>query len=353
MLFRFDSEHIHETAVYAGETIAYALPHHHAISFSPNLRQTLHAIAFPNPIGLAAGFDYEARLTGILPYLGFGFGTVGTITHRPYEGNDPPRLGRLVRSRSLVVNKGFKNSGIDALIQKHKKSWFSMPIGLSLGKTNSKSMTQGESVDDIVSACAKAERAHLPFAYYELNISCPNLHGSVEFYSSRNLSDLLSALETLSLSKPVFIKMPINESNEDFLRMLGIITQFKIAGIIIGNLQKDRQHPLVDQSALAAYPRGYLSGKPTEDRSNELIALAYRHYSSRFTIIGCGGVFSAFDAYKKIRYGASLVQMITGLVFEGPHLPHQINTELPSYIARDGFSHISEVIGIDSNHAAV
>jgi dihydroorotate dehydrogenase len=219
LLFRFDSELIHEKLVGMGGWMGdYALTRGITRGLfrvsDPSLTQIVAGIRFENPMGLAAGFDYRADLSSILPCIGFGFGTIGTITNFPYEGNSLPRLGRLVRSRSLLVNKGFKNDGIDAVIKKlQSKPYFfapTFPVGISIGKTNMRrEMSQEEAVVDVVSAFKKAEASQLPFSYYELNISCPNLFGSVTFYPPENLRALLAAVTALKLSKPLFIKMPI------------------------------------------------------------------------------------------------------------------------------------------------
>lgn len=314
-----------------------------------SLSQKINGIYFKNPIGLAAGFDYQGRLTQILPAIGFGFETIGTITNDPYQGNPKPRLGRLVKSQSLLVNKGFKNQGIDKIIKKLKNSSFNFPVGISIGKTNTtKKMTQNEAVEDVVSAFKKAEKTKKIFSYYELNISCPNLYGNVTFYSPKNLRELLQNVTDLKLSKPLFIKMPIEKSDGETLDMLRVIASLPVQGVVFGNLQKNRKEPGLNQKEVEKYKVGSFSGKPTEKRSNELIKLAFQKYGKKLTIIGCGGVFSGKDAYRKIRLGASLVQFITGLVFEGPQLASQINLELSALLKKDGFKHISEAIGIDA-----
>ncbi len=351
VLFLADSEKIHTRCVSLGQKLSRSklFPSKLWRSKNPALQTTLHGIAFPSPVGLAAGFDYEARLTDIIPALGFGFSTIGTVTNKPYEGNPTPRLGRLVRSKALLVNKGFKNLGIDATLQRLAGRTFTIPIGLSIGKTNSSvPMTQAEAVADIVASFKTAETSAVPFSYYELNISCPNLHGTVEFYSTGNLNELLTAVTSLKLSKPLFIKMPIEKTNEETMAMLEIITKYPVAGVIIGNLQKNRLDPSINQQEASRYPVGNFSGKPTEKRSNELIRLAYKTYGQKLAIIGCGGVFSAQDAYAKIRMGASLIQLITGLVYVGPQLPAQINLGLSKLLRRDGFKNISQAVGVDT-----
>jgi len=211
-------------------------------------------------------------------------------------------------------------------------------------------MTQEEAVQDVTNAFQKATDASLPIKYFELNISCPNLIGSVSFYPQEHLRHLLATLSTIPIDKPIFIKMPITESNESVRSMLQVAEQFPIIkGVIFGNLWKDRSSQHFDPQEIANATKGNFSGKPTFDRSNELIALAYKEFGKRFVVIGCGGVFNADDAYKKIRLGASLVQMITGMIFEGPQVIGEINLGLINLLHRDGFKNISEAIGQDND----
>ena len=359
LLFRFDSEMIHEKMVAVGSWMG-AHSWNRALTSgmfrvkNPTLETTVAGIHFKNPVGLAAGFDYRADLSPILPGIGFGFGTIGTITNEPYEGNPKPRLGRLLRSRSLLVNKGFKNDGMDATLAKLKRKSYSFvpsfPVGLSVGATNSrKEMTQEEAVQDIITAFKKAEAAKLPFSYYELNISCPNLFGSVTFYPPENLRALLAAVTALKLDHPLFIKMPIEKSDSEIEVILDVILSFNgIAGVIFGNLQKNRNAPGVIPEESAKYPVGHLSGMPTRKDSDRLTRLAYRKTQGRIAIIGCGGIFNAEDAYRKIRLGASLVQFITGLIYEGPQLAAEINAGLVKLLKKDGFKNISEAVGKDA-----
>lgn len=313
------------------------------------LEQSIDGIHFANPLGLAAGFDYEARLTQILPYLGFGFETIGTITNTPYGGNPRPMLGRLPRSRSLMVNKGFKNLGAKSTAVKLKGLNFNFPLGISIGRTNTVELkTQKQSIEDILKAFTEFEKTKIKNSYYELNISCPNLYGAITFYPPKNLKELLIEVDKLHLKKPVFIKMPIEKRDEEVLEMLKVIAKFSPKGVIFGNLQKDRQHPSLNPLEVSKFRVGYFSGKPTFQRSNELIKLAYHHYKDRFVIIGCGGVFNGKDAYEKITLGASLVQFITGMIFEGPQLVAQINLELLELLKKDGFTRISQAIGSKS-----
>jgi len=352
-LFLFDPEFVHDFIVSVGEKIGnFGLSRSllRKLFYVKNrkLSQKIAGISFDNPIGLAAGFDYQAKLTKTLAALSFGFQTVGTITNHPYEGNSKPRLGRLPKSKSLMVNKGFKNLGIKEIVKKLQKKEFKIPVGISIGKTNTvKRMTQQEAVEDVATAFKIAECSRVNFSYYELNISCPNLFGDVEFYSQEHLKELLRTVTSLKLKKPLFVKMPIEKSNEETLKMLDAIVSFPVAGVIFGNLQKNRKDKVLNVQEVKKFPIGNFSGKPTEQRSNELIELVYKDYGKKMVIIGCGGIFNAKDAYKKIKLGASLVQLVTGLIFEGPQLIAQINIDLAGLLKKDGFINISEAIGKD------
>ncbi len=355
ILFNFDPETVHELMLSFGE-ISPNIPIFnnylksvHSKKFK-NLNQKIKNINFDLPIGLSAGFDYEAKLTQALPLLGFGFGTIGTITNNAYIGNQKPRLARLPKSKSLLVNKGFKNNGIDRILLKLKNHNFSIPIGISIGRTNTplfKNLT--EAIQDIKTSFKKIENSNINFSYYELNISCPNLNGNIDFYKPQNLKKLLTEIDNIKLKKPLFIKMPINNSDNDQLKMLKIISQSKAIGVIYGNLQKDRTNNSFDKSEIKNATKGNFSGLPTQKRSNELISMCYKKFGKRFIIVGCGGVFTATDAYEKIKNGATIIQMITGLIYNGPQVVAQINKELSFLIKKDGYKSISEAIGKNIN----
>lgn len=353
ILFLIDSETIHNILVSLGKNAGNSNFVKKSFGYlfdykNPLLKQRIAGINFENPVGLAAGFDYDANLTQILPSIGFGAISVGTVTNMPYEGNPKPRLGRLIKSRSLMVNKGFKSNGAQNVSKKLKGLRFDAAIGVSIGRTNSpKLKIQTDSIKDIVSAFKTFEKANINISYYELNISCPNLiYGSkISYYPPKNLKDLLVKVDKLKLKKPVFIKMPIDKSDKEVLSMLKVISKYSPVGVIFGNLQKDRNHKSLIKEEVNIFEKGNFSGKPTFDRSNELISLCYKHYKDRFIIVGCGGIFSGKDAYEKITRGASLVQLITGLIYEGPQLASQINMEIINLLEKDGFNSISKAIG--------
>lgn len=352
--FLFDSEPIHEFVTKSGRVMA-AVPGMRALLRAcirvshPGLRVELAGITFENPIGLSAGFDYEARLPRILSGFGFGFESVGTVTNRSYEGNPYPRIKRLVKSHSMIVNKGFKSSGMDSVLKKMGTRAFDIPVGISIGKTNIASIeTHEEAIADIVAAFQKAESSKVPYAYLELNISCPNLLKDISFYSPPRLRELLSAVCALHLSRPLFIKMPIVLSDAETLALVDVIREFPIAAVIMGNLYKDRSVLDSEEMERFAACKGGLSGKPCRERSDHLIGLIYRHTKGALPIIGVGGVFTAEDAYRKIRFGASLIQMATAPIFEGPQVSAEICIELPTLLARDGFKNVKDAVGVDT-----
>jgi len=354
LLFKMDAQFVHETALSFGENLGKV---NAGTLISPffsysnwNLNQTLHDMPFANPVGLAAGFDYNAQLTQILPSIGFGFETVGTITNMPYEGNPTPRLGRLPKSKALMVNKGFKNKGAKYIVEKLETNKFKIPIGISIGRTNSALLqTQEDSVADIVLAFKTFEQADVNNAYYELNISCPNLiHGNknITFYTKENLTYLLDEVSKLKITKPIFAKMPIILENDRVLELLQVLTKYKINGVVFGNLETRRDNKFLDPTEVKLFEVGNFSGKPTAERSNELIELSYKNYGKDLTIIGCGGVFSGEDAYEKLIRGASLIQLITGMIYEGPMLISNINRYLSRKIEQDGYKNISDIVGL-------
>ena len=351
ILFLGDAQNIHESMTQIGQAGGTVGPAQEVIKYfiyagTPILKQEIFGISFNHPVGLAAGFDYEARLTQVLAAWGFGFQTIGTITNEAYAGNAYPILGRLPKSRSLLVNKGFKNLGADVTIDNLEDLTFPIPVGVSIGRTNSpKLSTHKASIQDILATFEKFEKSNVQHSYYELNISCPNLFGDINFYSKNNLSELLTEVDKLNIKRPILMKMPIERTDAEVVQMLDVISKHTPKGVIFGNLQKNRDQREFDKTEIANAGVGSFSGKPTSARSNELIRLAYRHFQKRFVIVGCGGIFNGYDAYEKIVAGATLLQLITGMIYQGPQLAAEVNLELENQLRIHGFTHISQAIG--------
>ena len=313
------------------------------------LEQNVCNLNFKNPIGLSAGFDYDGDLVEILPSIGFGFNTVGTVTYQPYSGNPAPMLSRLPKSRALLVNKGFKNSGVKNVLSSFKDDKSTAPRGVSIGSTNKPYANFQEMLQDIESGFREAENFN-NFDYYELNISCPNLLNlqnlKEQLASPTGLQKVLDILTGLNLQRPVFIKMPLERSESEIKEMLDVANGFPfISGLIFSNLAKDRTNTAFDINEIQNAGRGNFSGKPVCEKSNALLRYVYKTHGKRFVLIGVGGVFTAEDAYEKIRLGASLIQMITGMVFMGPQQIGIINKELAELLKRDGYKNIQEAIG--------
>lgn len=356
LLFQFDAELVHDLMTNGGELLGdfpltrqatrklFAYEHE-------ALHQTIDDTLFKNPIGLSAGFDYNARLTSILPSVGFCFASVGTVTRNPYAGNPKPRLGRLPQSKSLLVNKGFKSLGIERVLADHVKLVDAgFQVGISIGATNSpQTATTETQIADIVSSFAYLQnhKRALDFAYYELNISCPNVRGSGNLASPKALTTVLSELKSLKLKKPLWVKFPIEQSWSESKPLLEIMIDHGVQAVVIGNLAKSRSNSALqlDELKTIEHAKGNFSGKPTWELSNALIQQTYKTFGNDIKIVGVGGVFSAADAYHKIKLGATLVQLITGMIFMGPQLIGQINQGIVELLHHEGFENVHEAIG--------
>ena len=356
LLFLIKPDPVHNFAIRSG----VFLEHHKvlrdlfsyswAYSNQARLGQTIAGITVKNPIGLSAGFDKNIELPGVMRAIGFGFMEGGTVTNQPYSGNRRPWFYRLPHSQSLVVRAGLANQGADRIIQRlqsSKNRSDDFPVNISVAHTNvQKEQPEGEMIEDTIHALKKIV-ASKTAQLITLNISCPNTFNGEVFTKPEALDRLLTAVDTLQLPQPTFLKMPCDLSWGEFDGLLKIAAKHRIEGVTICNLtgNTDKVSKL---DTLSNQRRGGMSGKLVYEKSNQLIAKTYRSYGSRFIIIGVGGVFTAADAYKKIRLGASLVEMITGMIFQGPQVVGRLNKELVGLIEKDGFTSITDAVGIDA-----
>jgi len=309
-----------------------------------SLSQKIAGIDFQNPIGLSAGFDKDGHFTQILPDVGFGYMQIGSVTAKPYEGNPKPRLYRLKRSRALVVYYGLKNEGVKSIVSRMLKQKKRFPYSFSIAKTNCDSSADTMSgIKDYVMSLKELEKTSLA-DFYTINISCPNTFGGEPFTDAKRLKKLLQAISRLKIKKPIFLKMPINTAWKDFKSLLDLAVEYKITGVVIGNLQKNHKDKKV-MDPIPSHIRGGISGKPCQKLSDALISKTYKEYGDQLVIVGVGGVFSVEDAWQKIRKGASLVQLITGMIFQGPQLIGQINQGLSQKLKEEGFNSIAEAVG--------
>ncbi|OGY24905.1 MAG: dihydroorotate dehydrogenase (quinone) [Candidatus Woykebacteria bacterium RBG_13_40_7b] len=350
IFFRIEAETIHNFMVkfgnfLGGNSLTRNITHFHFSYSNKILEQNILGIRFSNPIGLAAGFDKDGHLTQILPAVGFGFAEVGSITGEPCLGNPRPRLWRLVKSKGIVVYYGLKNEGCEKISNRLKNCRFAIPIGTSIAKTNSpKTVAVETGIADYVKAYKKFTNIG---EFSTINISCPNAYGGQPFTDAQRLDRLLTEIEKVPTKKPVFLKMPPDLDKEKVDRIIEVARRHKVAGFICTNLTDNRNNKrIVDHDI---NKEGGISGKPVEELANDSVKYVYQKTKGDFVIVGCGGVFSAEDAYKKIKLGASLVQLITGMIFEGPQLISEINYGLVKLLRKDGFTNISEAIGIENN----
>ncbi|KXK27463.1 MAG: Dihydroorotate dehydrogenase (quinone) [candidate division WS6 bacterium OLB20] len=349
LLFRFDPESVHDRMLTAGRLLGAIPPARFltrlALRFDhPVLSQTVSGVLFPNPVGLSAGFDKNAELTRILPAVGFGYSELGSVTWKPYQGNPRPRLTRLPKSKAIVVYYGLKNIGVERILPRIPDRGSRHPFSISIAKTNSEATARTEDGIEDYYQCMKTVLASNKGDILTINISCPNTFGGEPFTTPERLDALLSRLDTLHSDRPVWIKMPINQTWDEFRDLLVTASDHKVDGVVIGNLTKARDPGLILDD-LSDDVKGGISGVPTRELSNNLISRTFQEFGQRFTIIGVGGIFSAEDAYEKIRLGATLLQMITGMIYEGPQIIGEINKGLAELLRQDGYASITEAVG--------
>jgi dihydroorotate dehydrogenase len=331
ILFKIHPDHVHDLFMSVGEMAGKCALTRKLFAFfydyrGADISKIVDGITYRTPVLLSAGFDADGRLTQILSSLSFGGEEIGSTTAHFCEGNPRPRMTRLIRNKSLVVYKGLRNKGVDALIQKlqRTKRVPNFVLGISIARTNRQSAgTDAEAgIQDYVDSFRKLVAANIG-DYYTINISCPNSYTGETFTTPALLARLLPRLREIPCSKPVYLKMPINIPWEQFAELLDIASKNDIQGVIIGNLNKDYAHLEYPEDAPKEF-RGGLSGTPTFTLSNELIKKTREVYGKRFTIIGTGGIFTPEDAMAKFAAGADLIQLISGMVFEGPGLMKKI-----------------------------
>ncbi|MGB0671471.1 MAG: quinone-dependent dihydroorotate dehydrogenase [Rhodospirillales bacterium] len=308
----------------------------------PCLAVNLWGMSFPGPVGLAAGFDKNAEVVDPLFDQGFGFVEVGTVTPQPQPGNPQPRLFRLVRDEAVVNRMGFNNDGLAAvlvrLIERRAKPGI---VGVNLGKNKD----QTDAIADYV----KGVEFFAPIAgYLVVNVSSPNTPGLRALQGRESLQKLLDAvLQARSgapRQPPLLLKIAPDLTEPDKADIAAVALSSGIDGLVVSNTTVARPDGL---HAKQGAETGGLSGRPLFEPSTRLLADLYRLTEGRLPLIGVGGVDSAETAYAKIKNGASLVQVYSGMVFKGPDLAAQIHAGLPALLERDGFAHLSDAVGSD------
>jgi dihydroorotate dehydrogenase len=285
----------------------------------PKLERELFGIKFKNPIGLAAGFDKDAKLFKELSNFGFGFIEIGTLTPKPQPGNKKKRLFRLPKDQGLINRMGFNNEGVKAAIPRLKKNK-DIVIGGNIGKNK---VTTNENAVDDYRYCFNALYAHVD--YFVVNVSSPNTHNLRDLQDKEPLTELLKSLQDLNKTKeqpkPILLKIAPDLNENQLLDIIDIVKETNTAGVVATNTTLDReglQSPDKIQS-------GGLSGKPLSERSTEVIRFLAEKSNKTFPIIGVGGVHKPEDAIEKLEAGADLIQLYTGFVYEGPAVVKRMN----------------------------
>lgn len=323
LLFLFDPENVHHLIFsflkkfprLAKTFLAAPVEH-------TRLQREVFGLKFPNPVGLAAGFDKDAKLFTELSALGFGFIEIGTLTPRPQPGNPKKRLFRLKKDQAIINRMGFNNGGVEAAVERLRGNK-NVLIGGNIGKN------KDTSNEDAVSDYLFCFRKLYDFVdYFVVNVSSPNTPNLRALQEKKPLTNLLTALQTENKKqkkiKPILLKIAPDLSEEQLLDIIDIVKETGIAGVIATNTTLSREGLKSENKKES----GGLSGKPLTQRSTEVIRFLSEKSGKAFPIIGVGGIHTAEDALEKLEAGASLVQLYTGFIYEGPELIRKINEKL-------------------------
>ena len=309
------------------------------------LKTRVWDLEFPNPVGLAAGFDKDARVLDAMLGLGFGFVEAGTVTPKPQRGNPKPRLFRLDEDEAVINRLGFNSGGVEAFARRLERRERRGIVGANVGKNR-------ETVDGAADYVIGIERVANLADYLVCNISSPNTPGLRALQARAAIEDLLRRVlhaRDKSTAKtgrkpPLLAKVGPDLTPEQLQDIAEVALETGVDGLIVGNTTVDRPSSLKNRHKNEA---GGLSGAPLFEPSTQCLAALYRLTKGRIPLIGCGGIASGADAYAKIRAGASLVQVYSALVFHGPGLAEAIKRELAALLKADGFQHVAEAVGRD------
>lgn len=319
----------------------------------PRLKQTLWGLDFNNPFGLAAGFDKDGTAAGIWNSFGFGFAELGAVTLHSQPGNPRPRMFRLPEDKAALNRMGANNLGAavmaDTLAQTWKRQSRKIPIGINLCK--SKVAALEEAAADYVGSFKYLQDVA---DYFVINVSSPNTPGLRSLQGGEQLEPILSGLQAANTQdKPILIKIAPDLEWEDIKDILDLATNYNLSGVIATNttIRRDRLNTKVlkETGQSIKDEAGGISGMPVQKRSTEVIRFIYQETDGKLPIIGVGGIFNADDAWEKIIAGASILQVYTGWVYEGPWMVNQVLSGLLAKLEKQGLSHINQAIGLDTS----
>lgn len=328
VLFRRDPEEVHYWAM-AKLQAAYKNPILRALMRKlftyqkPSLERTLWGITFPNPVGLAAGFDKDARWINELSCLGFGFVEIGTVTPLGQPGNPKPRLFRLPDDKAVINRMGFNNEGAAAAAERLAKPHERIIVGGNIGKN--KDTPNENAIDDYEKAFVALYNV---VDYFVVNVSSPNTPGLRALQDKEPLTRILNRLQVLNKemgkNRPILLKIAPDLTNEQLDDIISLVTETQIQGVVATNTTIERSHLKADAATVEAIGAGGLSGKPLTKRSTEVVKYIHEKSGGNIKIIAAGGIFTAADAQEKLDAGASLVQVYTGFIYEGPAIASNI-----------------------------
>jgi dihydroorotate dehydrogenase len=354
VLFNYDSEEIHDRTL---GTLAWLSRSRMGIEALSSFYGTTHlpvrlwGLHFPNPVGLAAGMDKQGAAVPAWAAFGFGFSELGGVTWQPQPGNTQPRMFRCVPDEALINRMGFNNAGAEALgerlrLWKASGLWPNHPVGINLGKSK---MTPIEQASDDY---AKSFRVLRDLAdFFVVNVSSPNTPNLRQLQDRDALDRILATLQEINKcgptpAKPILVKVAPDLSLSALDEILELAGPRELAGIVATNTTVSRPLSANSDGAKIYAETGGLSGRPLRERSTEIIRHLYLESEGKVPIIGVGGIFNAQDAWEKITNGASLVQVYTGLVYEGPSIANEIASGMIDLLARSGLKHLSEAVGV-------
>jgi len=353
LAFRLDPETAHHLAIAAGHGLGWAAgPLRAAMTIEDDRVATdVAGLHFPTPIGLAAGFDKSGAAIRALAGLGFGSIEIGSVSVDPSFGNPRPRLWRLPDDKAIVVHYGLPNDGIDVISKRLAGTRLPVPLGINLVVTNRGPGAAPLNADQIIGEYAVAAKAMAPHAdYLMMNLSCPNTVDGRDFFADPgHLDAFLTALDESRLRLPVFLKLSPLGGIEAIERVLAAADgRVSVSGFMF-NLPPVKPEGLrAPEQVWRALP-GAVSGPPAAALADVCIRETFRRMNrKRHVLIGAGGVFTAEDAYAKIRLGASLVQILTALIYQGPGVVRTITRGLAELLARDGVKNVRDAVGVDA-----
>jgi dihydroorotate dehydrogenase len=352
MLFGFDSEQIHNFTVktlsgVSGSSVSCDLLQD--FFGAPRLPIQVCGLNFPNPIGLAAGMDKHAAAVPAWEALGFGFVEVGGVTWQAQPGNPAPRMFRAIKDGALINRMGFNNPGAEAIAEKlaawkRAERWPRHPVGINLGKSK---ITPLERAAEDYANSFRQLRTHADF--FVVNVSSPNTPNLRQLQDKAALDEILAALQEQQADgerKPILVKVAPDLTFEALDEILELVGPRDLAGVVATNTTIARPETADPGLSLIYAEAGGLSGKPLRTRSTEVIRHLYRQTKGSLPIIGVGGIFTPEDAWEKITAGASLLQIYTALVYEGPGVVSEIVRGIGSRLEQRGFRALSEAVGI-------